>query len=86
MDPVTGNIELGDPAHPEMDDVLDDVGMSALKLGGEVVMVPSGMPEKNPRRGTLLHLFPIVDLALAALERYASSPGGRRHEDRDHHL
>jgi hypothetical protein len=30
-----------DPAHPEVDDLLDDIAELALKMGGEVVVVPS---------------------------------------------
>lgn len=40
-DAATGAIEFGDLAHPEVDDVLDDLGALALKLGGEVVIVPA---------------------------------------------
>lgn len=47
-DAATGAIELGDLAHPEVDDVLDDLGALALKLGGEVVIVPAErMPTKT---------------------------------------
>ena len=56
MDPVTGDIELDDLSHPEVDDVLDDVGMLTLKLGGEVVMVP---PERMP-----------TETGIAAIYRY----------------
>ena len=37
----TGEIESDDLAHPEVDDVLDDLGMLALKMGGQVVIVPT---------------------------------------------
>lgn len=44
----TGDIESDDLAHPEVDDVLDDLGMLALKLGGQVVIVPTErMPTKT---------------------------------------
>jgi hypothetical protein len=47
-DAATGAIEFGDLAHPEVDDVLDDLGALALKLGGEVVIVPAErMPTKT---------------------------------------
>lgn len=38
---ATGDIEPGDLAHPEFDDVLDDLGTLALKMGGAVVIVPA---------------------------------------------
>lgn len=44
----TGDIESDDLAHPEVDDVLDDLGMLALKMGGQVVIVPTErMPTKT---------------------------------------
>lgn len=47
-DAATGAIEFGDLAHPEVDDVLDDLGALALKLGGEVAIVPAErMPTKT---------------------------------------
>lgn len=45
---ATGDIELGDIAHPEVDDLLDDLGTSVLKMGGQVVVVPAErMPTKT---------------------------------------
>lgn len=45
---ATGDIEFDDLAHPEVDDVLDDLGMLALKMGGKVVIVPTErMPTKT---------------------------------------
>lgn len=45
---ATGDIEFDDLAHPEVDDVLDDLGMLALKMGGEVVIIPTErMPTKT---------------------------------------
>ena len=45
---ATGDIEFDDLAHPEVDDVLDDLGALALKMGGQVVIVPSErMPTKT---------------------------------------
>jgi len=41
IDPATGDLEFGDLEHPEVDDVLDDLGMLALKMGGDVVVVPT---------------------------------------------
>ncbi|MBE0567438.1 MAG: hypothetical protein IH621_15890 [Krumholzibacteria bacterium] len=48
IDAGTGEIAYGDLAHPEVDDVLDDLGTLALKMGGEVVFVPTErMPTKT---------------------------------------
>jgi hypothetical protein len=45
---ATGDIEFDDLGHPEIDDVLDDLGMLALKMGGQVVIVPNErMPTKT---------------------------------------
>jgi hypothetical protein len=41
IDAATGEIEFDDLAHPELDDVLDDLGELALKMGGQVVVVPA---------------------------------------------
>jgi hypothetical protein len=40
FDPITGLVEFHDLAHPEIDDLLDDLAESVLKRGGEVVIVP----------------------------------------------
>jgi hypothetical protein len=48
IDTATGDIESGDLANPEVDDVLDDLGTLALKMGGQVVIVPADrMPTKT---------------------------------------
>ena len=45
---VSGDIELDDLANPEVDDMLDDLGMLALKMGGQVVILPADrMPTKT---------------------------------------
>jgi hypothetical protein len=45
---ATGDIELNNLTHPEVDDVLDDLGTLALKMGGQVVIVPTErMPTKT---------------------------------------
>lgn len=45
---TTGDIEFDNLAHPEVDDVLDDLGMSAMMMGGQVVIVPTEqMPTKT---------------------------------------
>ena len=48
IDNISGEIIPGDLSHPEVDDVLDDLGEQVLKAGGEVVIVPAGrMPTKS---------------------------------------
>lgn len=42
IDSTTGNIEAGDLADPEIGDVLADLAMLTLKLGGRVEVLPSG--------------------------------------------
>jgi hypothetical protein len=37
----TGDIELDNLSHPEVDDVLDDLGTLSLRMGGQVVIVPA---------------------------------------------
>jgi hypothetical protein len=45
---ATGDIEFDDLAHPDVDDVLDDLGALALKMGGQIVVVPAErMPTKT---------------------------------------
>ena len=41
IDAVTGEIEFDDLAHPEVDDLLDDVGELVLKNRGQIVVVPA---------------------------------------------
>lgn len=41
IDAATGRIEFDDLAHPEVDDLLDDLGELVLKMGGQVVVVPA---------------------------------------------
>jgi hypothetical protein len=41
IDPGSGRIEYGDLAHPEIDDLLDDLGELVLNKGGEIVIVPA---------------------------------------------
>jgi hypothetical protein len=41
LDYASGRIELGDLAHPEVDDLLDDLGELVLKKGGQLVIVPA---------------------------------------------
>jgi hypothetical protein len=45
---ATGDIQTDDLEHPEVDDVLDDLATLALKMGGQVVIVPAErMPTKT---------------------------------------
>jgi len=41
LDASTGGITYADLAHPEVDDVLDDLGELTLKMGGNVVVLPT---------------------------------------------
>lgn len=41
LDSATGMVTLGELDHPEVDDLLDDVGEHVLKNGGEVIVVPA---------------------------------------------
>ena len=41
MDAATGRIAFDDLAHPEVDDLLDDLGELVLKMGGQIVVVPA---------------------------------------------
>ena len=48
IDAATGDIEFEDLADPEVDEVLDDLGELTLKMGGQVVIVPTErMPTKT---------------------------------------
>ena len=48
IDPDTGQVEFLDLAHPEVDDLLDDLGELVLRRGGKVVIVPAErMPTKT---------------------------------------
>ena len=56
VDASTGELELDDLSHPELDDVLDDLGAVTLKMGGEVIVVPK---ERMP-----------TETGIAAIYRY----------------
>ena len=48
IDTANGDIQLDNLTHPEIDDVLDDLGTLALKMGGKVIVVPTErMPTKS---------------------------------------
>lgn len=45
---VTGNTQNKDLTNPKVDDLLDDMGELVMKMGGEVMVLPSGkMPSKT---------------------------------------
>jgi hypothetical protein len=56
IDAATGDVEFDDLAHPEIDDALDNLGALALKMGGEVVIIPT---ERMP-----------TETGIAAIYRY----------------
>jgi hypothetical protein len=51
---VSGRIEPGDLAHPEFDDVLDDLGELVLQKGGQIVIVPA---ERMPTRTGIAAIY-----------------------------
>ena len=53
-DYAAGRIEPGDLTHPEIDDVLDDLGELVLKKGGQVVIVPA---ERMPTRTGIAAIY-----------------------------
>jgi hypothetical protein len=54
LDRLSGRIEPGALAHPEIDDVLDDIGELVLENGGEVVIVPA---ERMPAQTGLAAIY-----------------------------
>lgn len=54
VDAATGGIEVGDLVNPGVDDLLDDLGESVLRQGGQVVVVPA---ERMPTRTGLAAIF-----------------------------
>ena len=54
IDPASGRIEYGDLAHPEVDDLLDDLGELVLNKGGRIVIVPT---ERMPARTGVAALY-----------------------------
>jgi hypothetical protein len=47
LDGATGRVELDDLSHPQVDDLLDDLGALVAKMGGRVLVIPA---EKMPVR------------------------------------
>ncbi len=41
LDPVSGTIEFNELAEPDVDDLLDDLAELTLKMGGEVMVIPT---------------------------------------------
>jgi hypothetical protein len=54
IDAATGRIEFEHLIHPEVDDLLDDLGELALKHGGQVVIVPA---EQMPTRTGIAAIY-----------------------------
>jgi len=53
MDAATGRLKLTDIEHPDVDDILDDLGEMVLRNGGKVVVVPSAqMPTSTGAAAT----------------------------------
>ena len=48
LDVATGRYELADLSHPQVDDLLDDLGELVEKMGGGVLVIPAGqMPTRT---------------------------------------
>ena len=54
IDGGSGQIEYGDPAHPGIDDLLDDLGELVINKGGQIVVVPS---ERMPTRTGIAAIY-----------------------------
>jgi hypothetical protein len=54
IDEASGRIEYGDLAHPEIDDLLDDLGELVVKKGGQIVIVPA---ERMPARTGIAAIY-----------------------------
>jgi hypothetical protein len=54
IDYGSGRIEPGDLSHPEVDDVLDDLGELVIKKGGQIVIVPT---ERMPTRTGIAAIY-----------------------------
>lgn len=54
IDSETGAIAFADLAHPEVEDVLNGLGMLALKMGGQVVIMP---PERMPTKTGIAAIY-----------------------------
>ncbi len=48
LDCATGQVEIGDLSHPQVDDLLDDLGELVEKMGGQVLVMPADqMPSQT---------------------------------------
>lgn len=47
LNAATGGIQLDDPSHPEVDDLLDDLAEAVLSKGGQVLVIPSEQMPTN---------------------------------------
>ena len=47
LDGATGRVEVDDLSHPQVDDLLDDLGELVGKMGGRVLVIPA---EQMPGR------------------------------------
>jgi Bacterial archaeo-eukaryotic release factor family 3 len=54
IDEASGRIDYGDLAHPEIDDLLDDLGELVVKKGGQIVIVPA---ERMPARTGIAAIY-----------------------------
>lgn len=54
IDVTSGRVDLGELDHPEVDDVLDDLGELVASKGGEVIVVPA---ERMPTRTGLAAIY-----------------------------
>ena len=54
IDAATGGVAFHDLAHPEVDDLLDDLGELVLKKGGHIVIVPT---ERMPTRTGIAAIY-----------------------------
>jgi hypothetical protein len=54
LDGATGQIEFDDLSHPEVDDVLDDLGELVERRGGRVIVIPS---QRMPTRTGLAAIY-----------------------------
>jgi stalled ribosome rescue protein Dom34 len=56
LDTATGRVEAGDPSHPQVDDLLEDLGELVEKMGGVVLVLPAErMPERTGLAATYRH-------------------------------
>jgi hypothetical protein len=56
LDSSTGRVEVADLSHPQVDDLLDDLGELVLKMGGRVLIIPAErMPGPTGLAATYRH-------------------------------